>query len=276
MSENTKKCLVVGFPNAGKSTYIGAFWAIEKDGGTGHTLTFENYPSERKYLNSLKDNWLEQKIVDRTIQLSQDLVFDLMHCNDRRKLSVSIPDFKGEAFSQLLLGNTPDKLDEWIQKSDSILLFIENCEEEIYSEEFGDNAIVERETPSTAFSIGEIEPWIKVVQILKYLNKEKGDIPLSICVSAWDTTINNLCEGESVESWLKAEHLFFYNFTKHHFSDVKFYGISAQGLDYDDRGEELTDERVRELTERGERAYISSGTDKDYDITKPLAWLLED
>ena len=29
--ENTKKCLIVGLPNAGKSTYIGAFWAIEKD-----------------------------------------------------------------------------------------------------------------------------------------------------------------------------------------------------------------------------------------------------
>ena len=30
MMENTKKCLIVGLPNAGKSTYIGAFWAIEK------------------------------------------------------------------------------------------------------------------------------------------------------------------------------------------------------------------------------------------------------
>ena len=38
MMENTKKCLIVGLPNAGKSTYIGAFWAIEKDGGTGHKL----------------------------------------------------------------------------------------------------------------------------------------------------------------------------------------------------------------------------------------------
>ena len=274
MSENVKKCLVVGLPNAGKSTFIGAFWAIEKDGGTGHTLTFEKYPTDIKYLNALKDNWLEQKAVDRTVQLSQDLVFDLVRLSDGEKLSVNIPDFKGEVFNHLLLGNTPDTLDEWIKNADSILMFLENCEEEIYSEEFGNNT-VEGETPSTAFGIGEIEPWIKVIQILKYLKKEKGDIPLSICVSAWDKSVNNLSQGDTVDSWLKDEHLFFYTFVKHHFSYVRFFGISAQGLDYNDRGG-FTDKKVRELTDQKKRAYISSGTDKDYDITKPLAWLLED
>jgi hypothetical protein len=62
---------------------------------------------------------------------------------------------------------------------------------------------------------------------------------------------------------------------RHHFYNVKYYGISAQGLDYDNRGG-LTEAKVSELTDLGKRAYISSGTDKDYDITKPLAWLLED
>lgn len=59
--ENTKKCLIVGLPNAGKSTYIGAFWAIEKDGGTGHKLTCKEYPSDTTYLDALKKSWLEQK-----------------------------------------------------------------------------------------------------------------------------------------------------------------------------------------------------------------------
>ena len=57
---------------------------------------------------------------------------------------------------------------------------------------------------------------------------------------------------------------------------MRFFGVSAQGLDYDDRDADFTDKKVRELTEQKKRAYISSGTDKDYDITKPLAWLLED
>ena len=275
MSDNTKKCLVVGLPNAGKSTFIGAFWAIEKDGGTGHTLTFEKYPSDRTYLNALKDKWLEQKTVDRTVQLSQDLVLDLMRSSDEKKLTVSIPDFKGEAFNQLLVGNSPEKLDNWIKESDSILLFVENCEEEIYSEEFGNDYEPEGETQLTEFNIGEVEPWIKVVQILKFIKKEKGNIPLSICISAWDKTLNEISEGDTIETWLKAEHLFFYRFTEEYFPGAKYFGISAQGLDYDNRGG-LTEAKVGELTEKGKRAYISSGTDKDYDITKPLAWLLED
>lgn len=276
MSENTNKCIVVGLPNAGKSTFIGAFWAIEKDGGTGHSLTFEKYPSEIKYLNALKDNWLEQKVVDRTSQLSQDLVFDLIRGSDGSKLVVSIPDFKGEIFNQLLQGSIPAVLENWIDDSNSVLFFIENCEEDVYSEEFGNNSKESSDAPQVVFSIGQVEPWIKVIQILKYLKREMGDVPLSICVSAWDKTIKNLGTEETIETWLQSEHLFFYTFTKYHFSNVRFYGISAQGLDYDCRDKEMSDKKVRELTEQKKRAYISSGTDKDFDITKPLAWLLED
>lgn len=274
MSKNTKKCLVVGLPNAGKSTYIGAFWAIEKDGGTGHALTFEKYPNDIKYLNTLKDNWLDQKSVDRTVQMSQNLVFDLI--SDNGKISVNIPDFKGEVFNQVLLGNTPETLKEWIYDSDSILLFVENCDENYYNEQFESDDCANGETPSAHFQIDEIEPWIKVTQILKFLKKEKGDIRLSICVSAWDKKLKDLEQGDTIDSWLKSEHLFFYTFVKHQFSTVKFYGISAQGFDYENRDVNMTEANVSKLTDKKERAYISSGTDKDFDITKPLAWLLEE
>lgn len=275
MSENTKKCLVVGLPNAGKSTYIGAFWAIEKDGETGHTLTFDKYPNDIKYLNSLKNNWLEQKSVDRTVQISKDLVLDLKRNSDGGKISVGIPDFKGEVFNQVLRKNIPETLKKWIDDSDSILLFVENCEEDYYCEQFGDDC-TNNETPYANFQVDEIESWIKVIQILKFLKKKKGDIRLSICVSAWDKTLKALEQGATIDSWLKSEHSFFYAFVKHQFSTVKFYGISAQGFDYENRDASMTEAAVSRLTDKKERAYISSGTDRDYDITKPLAWLLED
>lgn len=79
----------------------------------------------------------------------------------------------------------------------------------------------------------------------------------------------------TVQKWIEKGHLFFYTYVKYHFSNVKYFGVSAQGLNYEQRGE-LTEDKVSELTDDGKRAYISSGTDKDYDITKPLAWLLED
>ena len=66
----------------------------------------------------------------------------------------------------------------------------------------------------------------------------------------------------------------FYTFVKYHFDNVKYFGVSAQGLDYDNRGK-MTEEEVCELTDQKRRAFVSSGKNRDYDITLPLSWLLE-
>lgn len=46
------KCLAIGLQDTGKTSYITAFWAIEKDGNTKHKLTFDKYPSDTSYLDS--------------------------------------------------------------------------------------------------------------------------------------------------------------------------------------------------------------------------------
>jgi len=37
----------------------------------------------------------------------------------------------------------------------------------------------------------------------------------------------------------------------------------------------MSEEKVSELTDQKMRAFVSSGKDRDYDITLPLSWLLE-
>lgn len=51
--ENNMKCLAIGLQDTGKTSYITAFWAIEKDGNTKHKLTFDKYPSDTSYLDSM-------------------------------------------------------------------------------------------------------------------------------------------------------------------------------------------------------------------------------
>lgn len=51
--ENNMKCLAIGLQDTGKTSYITAFWAIEKDGNTKHKLTFDKYPSDTSYLGSV-------------------------------------------------------------------------------------------------------------------------------------------------------------------------------------------------------------------------------
>ena len=58
--------LLAGLPAAGKSTYIAALWAVEKDGKSGHLLTCDERPSESFYVDGMSDNWTVLKEVRRT------------------------------------------------------------------------------------------------------------------------------------------------------------------------------------------------------------------
>lgn len=271
---NTKKCLIVGLPSAGKSTYIGAFWAIEKDGGTGHKLTCKEYPSDTTYLDALKKSWLEQTVVKRTVNVEpQDIRLKLHSEATGNELELHIPDFKGEAFQRILSNNVMEKVTEWCNNADSILYFIKYAKEDILQDELPDASaeqnMAEQDThqkESAIMRVEDISEWTQNVMLLKYLHSQVGGkTPLSICFSAWDKVNTE----QPIESWVKSKHPFLYNFIQHHFSKVKYYGISAQGLEYDD---EKFDEYQR-LTEMKQRAYVYTNS-RSYDITEPFDFLI--
>lgn len=269
----TKKCLVVGLQDTGKSTYMAAFWVIEKDGNSGHQLSFEKYPDNTQYLDAIGNNWLEQEPVTRSSNISQELEFSLKHKDTGSIIELAIPDFKGERYKMILQNEYPAEIEKWLNGSDRILFFLPPTPEIVFNEEVdvADSPEKERQ-PAQTFNVDEIEEWIQIIELLKFIHEKKGDVKIAFCVSKWDI---NLAKKISVQRWIEQEHLFFHVFVKHHFHKVNYYGVSAQGLNYEKRGE-LSETKVSELTDQVMRAYISNGTDKDYDITKPLAWLLED
>ena len=255
MMENTKKCLIVGLPNAGKSTYIGAFWAIEKDGGTGHKLTCKEYPSDTTYLDALKKSWLEQTVVSRTVNIEPQEIHLKLHSETTgNALELHIPDFKGEVFQRILSNNVMDKAAQWCGETDCILYFIKYAKEDILQDEIPQTSesieSVQTEfarIESTTMQIEDISEWTQNIMLLKYLHTQvDSNIPLAICISAWDKVNTNL----PIESWVNSNRPFLYNFIQHHFTNVKYYGVSAQGLEYKD---EKFDEYQR-LTELKQRA----------------------
>ncbi len=272
--EKCKQCLFVGLQDTGKSSYLGAFWAIESDMKSGHELTFNGLPANSEYLESLGSLWLQQEPVNRSPMNSHELEISLKHRDTGAVINLAIPDFKGERFKLILQNERPSEIEKWLKDSDRIVFFLPPTKERVFNEELGENENKDAKKPNKDFNVDEIEPWIQIVELLKFIYEEMGDIKIAFCVSKWDEL---LPKGVKVEKWIEQEHLFFYTYVKYHFSksNVKYYGVSAQGLNYNQRGD-MTEARVSELTEKGERAYISSGTNKDYDITKPLAWLLED
>lgn len=268
-----KKCLVVGLQDTGKSSYMAAFWVIERDGKSGHLLSFNKRPDNTQYLDGIGNNWLEQEPITRSSNTDKELEFSLKHKETGTVIELGIPDFKGERYKLILQNEMPSEIERWLKESDRILFFLPPTTEKVFNEEMGVGSRQDADNkPAAIFNVDEIEPWIQNVELLKYIHGFKGDIKIAFCVSKWDELMP---KGLKVEKWIEQEHLFFYTFVKYHFNNVKYYGVSAQGLDYEKRGD-LTEDKVSEMTDQGKRAYISSGTDKDYDITKPLAWLLED
>lgn len=122
--ENNMKCLAVGLQDTGKTSYITAFWAIEKNGNTGHKLTFEKYPSDTSYLDSMAISWLDQAIVQRSQINITELTFDLIHMGSGRQFQMTIPDFKGERFKLILQNETVEEVDNWLKQADCLLFFL--------------------------------------------------------------------------------------------------------------------------------------------------------
>lgn len=271
--EQINKCLVVGLPETGKSSYLAAFWIVERDGVTGHVLSFNKRPDNTTYLDAIGNNWLAQEVINRSSTIEKELIFNLKHKESGSVIELAIPDFKGERYKRVLQNEIPSEIDKWLKECNGVLFFLPPTRERVFNEEMGVEPKGEEEVKNAIdFNVDEIEPWIQNIELLKFLHDEKGDVKISFCVSKWDKLIS---KNITVHKWIEQEHLFFHTYVKHHFSNVKFFGVSAQGLDYGQRGD-LTEDKVSELTDEGKRAYISSGTDKDYDITKPLAWLLEE
>ena len=268
--ENIHSCLMVGLPSAGKTTYVAAFWAVEKDGNTGHKVSCSRYPADTKYLDELKNKWLSQEKVQRTT-LGAEIHLDLIHTETGKSLTLHVPDFRGESFQMLLMNEQDESIQKWIVQADSILFFIPNIPSDSLKDEVltGDesNEIV----ANPAFTINEVSLWTQNIMLLKYFHEKLGSyIPISICFSAWDEMES--CE-QTVDDWIKTEHLFFYNFVKNHFRNVKFFGVSAQGRKYKE-GDDAFDEELDELTNAKKRAYVFTDK-KSNDITEPIAFLLD-
>lgn len=269
--ENNHSCLMVGLPSAGKTTYLAAFWAIEKEGNTGHKVSCSKYPADTKYLDEQKNKWLSQEKVQRTT-LGTEIHLDLKHTETGKCLTLHVPDFKGESFQRLLMNEVEDSIQNWIAQADSIVFFIPYIQSDSLKDEVLGGDENSELVANTNFTINEVSLWTQNIMLLKYLHEKLGSsVPISICFSAWDEIVVET-DTESVEEWIKTEHRFFYNFVKSHFDKFKFFGVSAQGKKYE--REDAFDEKLDELTHAKKRAYVFTDK-KSNDITEPIAFLLE-
>ena len=255
----TTDILLAGLPSAGKSTYITALWAVEKDGKSGHLLSCDGMPSESSYIDNMRENWMVLKEVRRTTFAEpQEIVLPMKKSQTGEKINLSLPDFKGEIYQRILDNAVSKEIEDWCDKSRGILFMLNlgDYSPQMLQEQVSGETKPKVDLEKVVMTSSDIDPAIQNVLLLKYLYERMDDVPIAICFSSWDAT--DCIEGKNIDEWVVENHPCIYNYVKEHFSTYKFYGISAQGADYSELDENSGDELAEKTTlkERADRKSV--------------------
>ena len=281
-------CLIAGLPDSGKSTYIGALWYVTQNdsdkGGLSLVASCDNLPENTQQLNTLSRTWVNVEDMDRTSSdIPNSISLILKKHGEEKEFEVHIPDFRGESIRSIVTKNHPKELDDWCEKANGLIYMISDIGRTIFEDDLGCDEDEDVDNNSEKLSQPpqldpkNITPSTLNMILLKYIKEKLNTNKVVICLSAWDKIEQHWTN--SPEEYLKEKSPALYNFICYHFPEVKFYGLSAQGGNYyEDDSRKVSKEFKKELQKKmleGKRAYIYDGTEKSFDITKPIYNLVD-
>ncbi|HTT93421.1 MAG TPA: hypothetical protein VMF55_02035 [Solirubrobacterales bacterium] len=269
MTDGERTTLLVGLPESGKSTYLGALYYLLRT-GRDEALRLSSEPAEKQYLQELENNWLRYQPFERSrhpgaIAVELDLIG--AHVGE---ISLEIPDISGETYSHLWEdGLWSQSVLDLTLKSDGLIVFLHpqtvkkpELIDVIASKDPGSDKWVEW--------LAELSPTQAVLcDLLEQVEAQRGaSLPrIAVVISAWDTVADL---GIEPNRWLELEVPLLWQWLYGQEGDLEFrcFGISAQGGDVSD---EETRKRLAEGGDPLKRITEGPGTDG---LLDPLLWLL--
>jgi hypothetical protein len=257
--------IMIGLPESGKSTYLGALYHLLRQ-SKNEGLRLARVPEEREYLLELERRWLALTPLERSRHHGARNVQIPILTADQRELTLAIPDVVGEAYLDAWLhGGWTDGLEDWLGRATGLLLFIRADavrEATLITVETqsGATAKSDRWDPSSTPTQGML------CDLLEQVAAVRGDLlpPIAVVVSAWDEAAP---QGLAARAWMNWRTPLLDQRLRANESDTPFevFGISAQGGN-------LHDEAVRQrLASRIEdRPLPENGSP----LNAPLEWLL--
>lgn len=269
----SKKCLIAGIPESGKSTYIAALWYSVTSYSDCSLIASDNLPENTDYLDKLKSSWLSLEKIRTSKDVTDKIEFNLKAKDTEDEFTVIVPDFKGETFFHVLEGESDSGLQQWLKDTDSVILMMKDfefvkfniIEEEQATEETDENN-TESQDILKNFRISSTSGVAKNLLLLKYLKANMDIKKLIVCVTAWDQTKSE----ESSLDYVKRSSPGLYQYIEHSFESVEFYGLSAQGGAYPEDNNADSKNYLLDKTRKEERAYVMEGNKRVYDVTLPL------
>lgn len=281
--------LALGLPEAGKTTFLAAFWHVVESEAVAGTLTCEVLADDREYLNMIRGRWLACEQFERT-SLDKE-TWTTMHLRSgpgQQTMDVTFPDLSGELVRQRFFANRrwPKSFDDYARIVDGLLLFINpkrlnspistTAINDVLQDSFDR---FESPMPAQMATVPAPAPWdaqrteaavvlVDLVQVILERRLKSAPLRIAVIVSAWDST------GETEPmGWLTSNATLFndYILANADTIDTRVYGISAQGGDIkkDNIKENLL---TRDPAERIQ--VVGPGLGSPHDITAPVRWLL--
>lgn len=228
-----KKIFIMGAPNAGKSTFLGALWNSVNQKEIHTELTLKKMVGDSQYLYRLEQKWLEVERLERTVIGQEKEKLSVLLTNGVDDLEVEFPDLSGETF-QNIYESREISFELWdkISKADAILYFINV--EDIHSPEF--ILEISPELRQEGVKLKERNPCeddptqVQIIDLLQMvLEIRKRRTNLGIIFSAWDLV--NQSEQNDVRAFLANHMNMLWQYLEANKSviNTKVWGVSAIG-----------------------------------------------
>lgn len=290
MSKISNKCMFLGLPDSGKSSFIGAFWHVVETGEIDAHYRVTAQPNDREYLNGLRASFLNCQAPERTkTEFFKNIELSILDKTNNQEIDLVFPDLSGETFSgHFAYRKITDDYINQIKNCNGIMLFINPHflkKANLISDSFSmfdceepNNEQKEVSIPLVPWDIKMSQTQVVIVDVLqmiaKYLSKPSK---ISVIISAWDL-IKNMPTDESKQSpvdWLTREMPLLKQYLDANNSSFRYniFGVSAQGGSYIEDGNDKISE-LQEMIKQSERICVQHDNDVTSDITIPLKWLI--
>lgn len=269
MTGAQRTTLMVGVPESGKSTYLGALYYLLRT-GRDEALKLRTEPSERQYLQELENRWLRYQPFERSrhpgaMAIELDLVGAQLG-----EIAMAIPDISGETYSHLWEdGLWSQSVLDLTRESDGLIVFLhpQTVRKPKLIDVIGSRGQASDQRVEWS---AELSPTQAVLcDLLEQVEAQReASLPrTAVVISAWDTVADL---GVEPDRWLELEVPLFWQWLYGQGGDFQFrcFGISAQGGDVSD---EETRKRLAEGGDPLQRITEGPGADG---LLDPLLWLL--
>jgi len=277
MEENAYNFLIVGLPDAGKTSFIYAVDDLLQSPPTTDALGSYGLAPDRSYLERDKEKYRAGKKFEHTERNLQGAAPELLfeHAGTGRRGRLFLPDVDGEVFQdQWIDRKWTESYRDSLKNINGVLVFVRSDTPSSNQELLGAMvALPPNDRKGTTFDPKKASPQVQLVDVLQFI-ATKGEImrpqKVAVLISAWDTVEKpQNRQPKNPAAFLAREWplLDQYLRSNSEIFTTKIYGVSALGG---------TEEELKDLSKLPpqDRVKIVEDGVQSKDLTRPLRWLL--